>query len=69
MDSKLKADWIAAPPLSPWDRLFIRGDGKDIRNLPLVKHPYTGKMHFDHGFWPVDTWAAERMLSEDDPDV
>ena len=50
--------------LTPWDRFFIRSDGKDMRRLPMVQHPHTGKWHYDHGFWPIDTWAAERAERE-----
>lgn len=28
------------------------GKNEDIRDLPIVKHRYTGAMHFDWTFWP-----------------
>lgn len=36
-----------------YNKLFVRSDGVDMRKIPLVRHPVTGKMHFDHGMWPI----------------
>jgi len=35
-----------------YDKGFIRPDGKDVRTLPKVAHPITGKMHYNWGWWP-----------------
>jgi hypothetical protein len=34
-----------------YDRGFISGS-VDMRTIPMKRHPETGKLHYNHGFWP-----------------